>query len=321
MTTTTTILIWILVFLALGFASLFCWAMIKLSANKKQEDKKEDEPTESTATDEDGNSDETDTGENGEGTSTTSEEEVKPCACTEVDNIKKATETANAANKKATEAVDAANAAGKKAAEAVNAANATDKKATEALEANQATDKKVEKLSKEQKERYREKTQEKRNSLVLEIADLEVGISIRNATIKALAVKQGQVAEAQNTLKEKKQKVDSSGSASAILHNYSAYSKASVERTVRPAEMESEEAATKAQEKLDKAGENQNSKLCDHQTDDNSSTELAKAIAELQKEIGSFQKEIDELSGEVLELSEKLKTAKGELDELDKPLR
>jgi uncharacterized protein YfcZ (UPF0381/DUF406 family) len=90
MTTTTTILIWTLVFLALGFASLFCWAMIKLSANKKQEDKKEDEPT-TTASEEDGNPDETDTDENGEGTSDEEAEEEKPCNCTEKGALAKAT--------------------------------------------------------------------------------------------------------------------------------------------------------------------------------------------------------------------------------------
>jgi hypothetical protein len=98
MTTTTTILIWTLVFLALGFAALFGWAMIKLSANKKQEEDNEDEnnnESTTTANEKDGDTDETDTDKNGEGTSTTSEEEVKPCTpCPE----KGALETAKEAN-------------------------------------------------------------------------------------------------------------------------------------------------------------------------------------------------------------------------------
>lgn len=94
MTTTTTILIWTLVFLALGFAALFGWAMIKLSANKKQEEDNEDEnnnESTTTANEKDGDSDETDTDENGEGTSEEDAEEEKPCNCTEKGAFAKAT--------------------------------------------------------------------------------------------------------------------------------------------------------------------------------------------------------------------------------------
>jgi hypothetical protein len=93
MTTTTTILIWTLVFLALGFASLFCWAMIKLSANKKQEEDNEDEnnnESTTTANEKDGDSDETDTDKNGEGTSE-EEAEEESSNCPEKGALAKAT--------------------------------------------------------------------------------------------------------------------------------------------------------------------------------------------------------------------------------------
>lgn len=88
MTTTTTLLIWILVFLTLGFASLSGWAIFKLSANKKQED---DTVNDEDDTDTTNDEDDTDTDKNGEGTSDTPEGEVKPCACTEKGSLAKAT--------------------------------------------------------------------------------------------------------------------------------------------------------------------------------------------------------------------------------------